>query len=66
MSIKKEKKTEIIGKFKRKDSDTGSSEVQIAMLTDRINKLLDHLKSTSKDHHSRRGLLMLVGSAKDF
>jgi small subunit ribosomal protein S15 len=64
MSIKKEKKTEIIGKFKRKDSDTGSSEVQIAILTERINDLLKHLKTNKRDHHSRRGLLMMVGRRK--
>jgi len=64
MTIKKEIKTEIIKKFKRKDADTGSPEVQIAILTERINKLLSHLKGNSKDHHSRRGLLMMVGSRK--
>jgi small subunit ribosomal protein S15 len=62
--IKKEKKTEIIKKYKRKDSDTGSPEVQVAMLTERINKLLSHLKGNTKDHHSRRGLLMMVGRRK--
>ncbi len=64
MSIKNLKKTEIIKKYKRKDSDTGSPEVQIAILTERINKLLGHLKENSKDHHSRRGLLMMVGRRK--
>ena len=64
MTIQKEKKTEIIGKFKRKDTDTGSSEVQIAILTERINELLKHLKSNKRDHHSRRGLLMMVGRRK--
>jgi len=49
MSIKKEKKTELIGKFKRKDSDTGSTEVQIAILTERINELLKHLKLNGKE-----------------
>ena len=62
--LKKEKKAEIIGKYKRKDSDTGSSEVQIAILTGRINDLLKHLKNNRKDHHSRRGLLMMVGRRK--
>lgn len=64
MSIKKEKKTEVIKKYKRKDSDTGSPEVQIALLTERINTLLGHLKTNNKDHHSRRGLLMMVGRRK--
>jgi small subunit ribosomal protein S15 len=64
MSIKKEKKTELINKYKRKDSDTGSPEVQIAILTEKINTLLGHLKVNSKDHHSRRGLLMMVGRRK--
>lgn len=64
MSIKKEKKTEIIMKFKRKESDTGSPEVQIAILTERITELLNHLKGNRKDHHSRRGLLMMVGRRK--
>lgn len=62
--IKKSKKTEIIKKYKRKDSDTGSPEVQVAILTERINKLLEHLKGNTKDHHSRRGLLMMVGRRK--
>ena len=64
MSIKKEKKTELIKKYARKGSDTGSPEVQIALLTERINMLLKHLKDNRKDHHSRRGLLMLVGHRK--
>lgn len=60
MSITKERKTELIGEFRRSDSDTGSPEVQIAVLTHRIEKLTEHLKTHSKDHASRRGLLMLV------
>jgi len=60
MSITKERKTEIIQEFRRADSDTGSPEVQIAMLTHRINELTSHLNSHKKDHSSRRGLLMLV------
>ena len=64
MSIKKEKKTELIKKYARKESDTGSPEVQIALLTERINMLLKHLKENRKDHHSRRGLIMLVGHRK--
>lgn len=60
MAITKEKKTEIIGSFGRKDQDTGSPEVQIALLTARINDLTDHFKAHKKDHASRRGLLMMV------
>src|SRR4051795_9974667 len=60
MSITKEKKTELIGAFGRKDQDTGSPEVQIALLTARINDLTDHFKAHKKDHASRRGLLMMV------
>ncbi|MEI7619069.1 MAG: 30S ribosomal protein S15 [Actinomycetota bacterium] len=54
-------KQSVIGEHKLHDSDTGSPEVQIALLTARINHLTDHLKMHKKDHHSRRGLLMLVG-----
>ena len=54
-------KAEIIAKHGHKDGDTGSPEVQIALLTDRIQHLTEHLKVHAKDHHSRRGLLMLVG-----
>ena len=54
-------KADTIGKHQRRDGDTGSPEVQIALLTDRINHLTEHLKVHKKDHHSRRGLLMLVG-----
>jgi small subunit ribosomal protein S15 len=54
-------KTETIGEYRLHDTDTGSPEVQIALLTERINHLTEHLKSHKKDHHSRRGLLMLVG-----
>ena len=61
MSLTKEKKTELIGKYGRADGDTGSAEVQVALLTERINELTEHLRAHSKDHHSRRGLLMLVG-----
>ena len=60
MAITKEKKQEIIGAFGRADLDTGSPEVQIALLTARINDLTDHFKSHKKDHASRRGLLMMV------
>jgi len=60
MAITKEKKTEIIGSFGRVEQDTGSPEVQIALLTARINDLTDHFKMHKKDHASRRGLLMMV------
>ena len=60
MAITKEKKQEIIGAFGRADLDTGSPEVQIALLTARINDLTDHFKAHKKDHASRRGLLMMV------
>lgn len=54
-------KAEIVAKYGKSENDTGSPEVQIALLTDRIQHLTDHLKTHAKDHHSRRGLLMLVG-----
>ena len=54
-------KQEIIAKYARKEGDTGSPEVQIALLTARISELTEHLKNHPKDHHSRRGLLMMVG-----
>ena len=57
----KTKKDQIINEFKLHENDTGSPEVQIAILTDRINHLNEHLKIHKKDHHSRRGLLMMVG-----
>ena len=56
-----ERKTELIKKFAQSEGDTGSPEVQIALLTDRIVYLTDHFKTHKKDHHSRRGLLKLVG-----
>jgi len=59
--VVKEKKQEIIESFKVHSRDTGSAEVQIALLTERINGLGNHFKEHKKDHHSRRGLLMLVG-----
>ena len=61
MSLTKDKKAELVDKYGRGDADTGSTEVQVAMLTERINELTEHLRTHSKDHHSRRGLLMLVG-----
>ena len=59
--IAKEKKQDIMKAYARKEGDTGSPEVQIAVLTARINELTEHLKQNPKDHHSRRGLLMMVG-----
>lgn len=61
MSITQERKRELVEKFGENDSDTGKPEVQIALLTERINDLTQHLRTHRKDHHSRRGLLMLVG-----
>ena len=61
MSLTKEKKAELAGKYGRGEGDTGSTEVQVALLTARINELTEHLREHKKDHHSRRGLLMLVG-----
>lgn len=62
--MEKERKLEIIEKYKRHDGDTGSPEVQIALLTERINHLNEHLKINKKDHHSRRGLLKMVGQRR--
>lgn len=59
--LSKDRKTEIIDRFKKHDVDTGSPEVQIGILSERINVLTEHLKQHSKDHHSRRGLLKMVG-----
>ena len=64
MALDSAKKQEIISKFGRKENDTGSSEVQIALLTERISELTDHLKSFKKDHASRLGLLKLVGQRR--
>jgi small subunit ribosomal protein S15 len=62
--LKKEEKTKLISKFKRHEKDTGSAEVQIALLTTQINKLAAHLKKHPKDNHSRRGLLKMVAKRK--
>jgi small subunit ribosomal protein S15 len=62
--ISKEKKQDIIKNFGRTPEDTGSPEVQIALLSERINELTEHLKSNKKDHHSRRGLLKMVGQRR--
>lgn len=62
--ISKEKKAQIIAEYGRSEGDTGSPEVQIALLTARIKELTEHLKSNHKDHHSRRGLLKMVGQRR--
>lgn len=62
--LSKEKKAEIIKQYGRTPQDTGSPEVQIALLTERINILTEHLKNNKKDHHSRRGLLKMVGQRR--
>ncbi len=61
MTVTAERKQELVEKFGKAERDTGSAEVQIALMTERINDLTQHLREHSKDHHSRRGLLMLVG-----
>ena len=63
--ISKELKSQIIEKYKRDEKDTGSPEVQIAILTERINELTEHLKVHKKDNHSRRGLLKMVGKRRN-
>ena len=62
--ITKDKKQEVIAQFKTHDNDTGSPEVQVAVLTERIRELTEHLKVHKKDFHSRRGLLKMVGSRR--
>lgn len=64
MALSKEHKNEVIAKHAKHDNDSGSPEVQIALLTERINTLSSHFKSHAKDHHSRRGLLKMVGQRK--
>jgi small subunit ribosomal protein S15 len=66
VALTKEVKQELIGKHGRNEADTGSAEVQVAMLTRRINDLTEHLRTHPKDHHSRRGLLTLVGRRRRF
>ena len=61
----KQRKQEIITKFERHEGDTGSPEVQVALLTERINHLNEHLQTHKKDHHSRRGLLLMVGQRRN-
>jgi small subunit ribosomal protein S15 len=64
MPLTKDQKQDLIGKFGREAGDTGSAEVQVALLTERINHLTEHLRTHRKDHHSRRGLLMMVGKRR--
>ena len=64
MSLTQAAKHDIVTKFGKSDGDTGSTEVQVALLTARINHLTEHLREHRKDHHSRRGLLMLVGQRR--
>jgi len=64
VALDKDRKTGIIGTYRTHDSDTGSPEVQVAILSDRINYLTEHFKIHAKDHHSRRGLLKLVGQRR--
>ncbi len=64
MSITAERKQELIGEYATNTGDTGSPEVQVAILSERITNLTDHLKSHNKDHHSRRGLLIMVGQRR--
>jgi|TARA_B100000315_G_scaffold260776_2_gene325105 small subunit ribosomal protein S15 len=64
MSITAERKQELITEYATKNGDTGSPEVQVAILSERINNLTEHLKTHKKDHHSRRGLLMMVGQRR--
>ncbi len=65
MSITRDRKQELIGNHKRADNDTGSPEVQIALLTERINQLTEHMRAHKKDHASRRGLLKMVSKRSD-
>jgi small subunit ribosomal protein S15 len=64
MSLSADRKVDIIDKYKRHDADTASPEVQIALLTERINHLTEHFRTHEKDHHGRRGLLKLVGQRR--
>jgi small subunit ribosomal protein S15 len=64
MALLKDEKSQVITDFRRADSDTGSPEVQIAILTKRIEELTEHLRTHKKDHHSRRGLLQMVGKRR--
>ncbi|MBA4536236.1 30S ribosomal protein S15 [Bacillus aquiflavi] len=65
MAITQERKKELINEFKTHENDTGSPEVQIAVLTEQINNLNEHLRTHKKDHHSRRGLMKMVGKRRN-
>ena len=65
MKMTRERKQEIINTYKREENDTGSSEVQIALLTERISELTEHLKAHKNDNHSRRGLLKMIGKRRN-
>ena len=65
MKMTRERKQEIINTYKREENDTGSSEVQIALLTERISELTEHLKTHKNDNHSRRGLLKMIGKRRN-
>jgi small subunit ribosomal protein S15 len=64
MALTQQRKQELIGEYQVHETDTGSADLQVAMLTDRINQLTEHLKSNQKDHSSRRGLLKMIGRRK--
>jgi small subunit ribosomal protein S15 len=64
MALTKEQRSALIGDYRRGESDTGSPEVQVALLTRRIQELTEHLRTHAKDHHSRRGLLLMVGKRR--
>jgi small subunit ribosomal protein S15 len=66
MTLTQERKQELVTKYGDSETDTGKTEVQVALLTERINELTEHLRAHRKDHHSRRGLLMLVGRRRRF
>ena len=66
MTMTQERKQELVAKFGYSPADTGKTEVQVALMTERISELTEHLRAHSKDHHSRRGLLMLVGRRRRF
>jgi small subunit ribosomal protein S15 len=64
MSLSSVRKADVVSKFQQHDGDTGSPEVQVALLTERVTHLTEHLKNNPKDHHSRRGLLLMVGERR--
>ncbi len=64
MSLSVDRKADVVKKFQKHEGDTGSPEVQVALLTERVTHLTEHLKNNPKDHHSRRGLLLMVGERR--